>query len=108
MRSKLDICANCTGFVPLHVNACPNCGKAKKSALARLGTLGGVFGSGAIAFTLMACYGAPCANDEVCRGDYDDGGGEDDSGRDANKPDVKVGDKDAASDAEIGDGGDGG
>jgi hypothetical protein len=63
----------------------------------RLGAVGGALGSGAIAFTLMACYGAPCANDE-CRGDYD-AGGEDDSGRDANKPDVQIVNKDAAADA---------
>jgi hypothetical protein len=76
--------------------------------------LAGALGGGAVAFTLMACYGAPCAYDN-CGNDYDGGGQDDDASRDANKPDVQVGSKDAANDANddgssssIGDGGDGG
>ncbi len=52
---KLVTCTACGGFRRGLV--CPHCGK--KGALVR--ALGGALGGGAIAFTLMACYGvAPC------------------------------------------------
>jgi hypothetical protein len=83
--------------------------------MTRLRLLAGALGGGAVAFTLMACYGAPCSYDN-CGSDYDGGGqGDDDASRDANKPDVQVGKKDAASDgsddgsaSSIGDAGDAG
>lgn len=70
MATKLEQCSACRGFVPGSLTACPHCGvtvtrpKTTARDLARrlrLGALGGALGGGAIAFTLMACYGgAPC------------------------------------------------
>jgi len=54
----LTRCSNCGGFVPETVTACPNCrkssplGRAAKACL-KLAT------GGAVAVTLMACYGGP-------------------------------------------------
>lgn len=75
MATKLQQCG-CGGFVPGSLTACPHCGitvagspsrstmRATAGGVARrlrLRTLGGALGGGAIAFTLMACYGgAPC------------------------------------------------
>jgi hypothetical protein len=74
--AKLEQCAECRGFVPHGASSCPHCSAAVALAKTvpstvrgvarrlRLGALGGAFGGGAIAFTLMACYGAapppPC------------------------------------------------
>ncbi len=53
---KLVTCASCGGFTRGLV--CPHCGR--RGALVRvLGGAAAVVGSGAIAFTLMACYGMP-------------------------------------------------
>ena len=68
--TKLQQCA-CGGFIPGSLTACPHCGLGVKESTRptvrsvarrlRLGALGGAIGGGAIAFTLMACYGgAPC------------------------------------------------
>jgi hypothetical protein len=63
--------------------------------------LAGTVGGGAIAFTLMACYGGPPCGGAECRA-FDDGGTEteSDAGRDVNRPDVRVNDagKDSAID----------
>jgi len=60
---KLEKCSGCHGFVPASVSACPHC-NLKRSKLAAVAV---VLGSGAIAFTLMACYGAaPCAEGNNC------------------------------------------
>lgn len=71
--TKLGQCQSCGGFVPGDLSVCPHCDArvtvAQKAATTardvarrlRLGALGGAIGGGAIAFTLMACYGAaPC------------------------------------------------
>ena len=58
----LERCSGCGGFVPGKLTTCPHCGRACRSRLAtrlRLRMLGGALGGGAIAFTLMACYGRP-------------------------------------------------
>ncbi len=61
-RSRLASCSSCKGFVPASAALCPSCRAPQEtSALARLrlGVLGGALGGGALAFTLMACYGCP-------------------------------------------------
>jgi hypothetical protein len=61
---KLTTCSACSGFVPPSALDCPHC---KTKARVRLGAVATVLGSGAIAFTLMACYGAaPCAEGNHC------------------------------------------
>jgi hypothetical protein len=56
--AKLGTCSGCGGFVAEKSASCPHCGKRVR---ALLGLAGGVLGGGALAFTLMACYGmAPC------------------------------------------------
>jgi hypothetical protein len=54
----MNICAKCGGFQ--RGSICPHCGaRARKTRIVK--ALGGAFGGGAIAVTLMACYGmAPC------------------------------------------------
>jgi len=58
-------CASCEGFLPRAASACPHCGAAApapagKSGLNALGaSLGTLAASGAVAMTLMACYGGP-------------------------------------------------
>lgn len=105
--SKLGVCSSCRGFVPAGRPTCVHCGaRSPGSARAlldrfRVGALGGALGGGAIAFTLMACYGAPPCDDGT-RHCYDDDGDVDagrDAGRDARLPDVSVGEA-AAPDAE--------
>ena len=115
-RSKLDVCGSCGGFVPSAAPSCVHCNASRRPLFDRLriGALGGAFGGGAIAFTLMACYGMPPCEDGTrsCYDtDLDDGGTELDAARDARKPDVQIRDAAAtdASDAgEAGDAGDGG
>lgn len=52
----MELCTKCGGFRRHAV--CPHCGeKAKTSRVVK--ALGGALGGGAIAITLMACYGAP-------------------------------------------------
>jgi hypothetical protein len=65
INMSLRRCARCEGFLPVAVTACPNCAAAAEGPglFSRLGLAGAVLGGGAIAFTLMACYGmAPCAD----------------------------------------------
>lgn len=105
---KLFPCAVCGGFIPTHASSCPHCSAATKpssasaKATARgvgrspiVKALGGALGGGAIAFTLMACYGVPpCDEDTGCSGgnDTSDSGdaNADGGGRDVNRPDVVV------------------
>lgn len=112
---SLSSCSSCGGFVPVRAEACPNCAKpaARTRSLAtrlRVGAIGGALGGGAIAFTLMACYGCPdgsCGGGAYATGD---GGrdladaqiGADTGARDASS------DAASASDAARGDGGDAG
>ena len=56
---KLEKCSACNGFVPQAASACPHCSTKR---ISRLGAVGLVLGSGAVAFTLMACYGAAPAD----------------------------------------------
>lgn len=98
--TTLAICASCGGFIPRAASTCPHCNATTPRPLferLRIGALGGAFGGGAIALTLMACYGAPPCDDGTrdCYDNNDAG----DAGRDADLPDVQVGDKDAAADA---------
>jgi hypothetical protein len=53
----LEKCSSCNGFVPQAADSCPHC-SSKRISRSSLGAVGLVLGSGAIAFTLMACYGA--------------------------------------------------
>ncbi len=58
--TKLGRCTECSGFVPAGASACPHCeAKVGASTFKKLGALGVAIGGGAIAFTLMACYGRP-------------------------------------------------
>jgi hypothetical protein len=57
----LDRCAACGGFVPFTKTSCVHCGAGR--AARRLKALGATIGGGAIAFTLMACYGRPQCKD---------------------------------------------
>ncbi len=50
--AKLSTCNRCGGFVPLSASRCPNCNR--RSLARRLLNLAG---GGAVAMTLMACYG---------------------------------------------------
>ncbi len=90
-RARLDPCASCKGFVPSRATVCPHC-KVARSARAgvfarlHLSALGGAVGGGALAVTLMACYG-------MAPGDYD---ADDPDAR--SLADAQVGDS-AASDA---------
>jgi hypothetical protein len=86
---KLDVCSACGGFVPARALVCPHCSISRHGrSLAR--AIGGAIGGGAIAFTLMACYGVPpCDGTGDCT--YGGDGGElDGESRDA-RPDVHVG-----------------
>jgi len=100
---------------------CPNCsssGEGERSFFDRtmVKMLGGALGGGAIAFTLMACYGAPPCDEPECRAvDDPDASASTDSGRDANRPDVSVTRPneagtaaDGSTEAGLDDGGDGG
>ncbi len=58
-------CVSCEGFVPTNLSACPHCG-AESLEVKTTSKLGGmvrsfaaVATSGALAVTLMACYGGP-------------------------------------------------
>ncbi len=52
-------CFSCRSLVPSDHDACPVCGAAKRSWLRNTGLL---VAAGAVAVTLMACYGPPpCA-----------------------------------------------
>ena len=112
--SKLGVCGACGGFFPARASVCVHCKATSRPLFDRLriGALGGSFGGGAIAFTLMACYGMPPCDDGTrdCHYDDGDGGSASDAARDARLPDVQVTDastgaSDADSDAD-GDGGD--
>lgn len=55
-------CTRCEGFIPAQASHCPHCdaqahGRSRLGATAR--TLLNVAGGGAVAMTLMACYGGP-------------------------------------------------
>lgn len=61
----LNTCLTCDGFVPQSAHACPHCGVATAAAKEAQSTLSGIArgalviaSGGALAVTLMACYGA--------------------------------------------------
>lgn len=118
-RSKLGVCGSCGGFVPSDAASCVHCKASVRSrfgALRTVSAVAGVLGSGAMAFTLMACYGGACVDGGCDDYSYDDDAGNlNDAARDATLPDVRVGDPDASRDASSDaaddadpDGGDGG
>jgi hypothetical protein len=119
-KSKLGVCDSCGGFLPANVSStCVHCKAPVRSPFVNLravSAVAGVLGSGAMAFTLMACYGGACAEDD-CFGrayDRDDASAATDAGRDAFLPDVRVSDptvdasRDADADSDGGDAGDAG
>jgi hypothetical protein len=86
---SLTQCASCGGFVPR--DRCPNCFavRRRRSLATRLGLLAGPLGGGAIAMTLMACYGMPPC-DDGSQGCYEpDASAQGDA---AHLPDVRVND----------------
>lgn len=50
-------CSCCEGFVPANANRCPHCDIAAPRRRSTLRTLRNIAGGGAVAMTLMACYG---------------------------------------------------
>jgi hypothetical protein len=99
---SLTRCSRCQGFIPGQSLSCPNCAAPSpaRGLLSRVGLAGGILGGGAVAFTLMACYGmAPCNDPNGCYGTLPEDAGTDagalDAGADAN---VGV---DAGSDAAV-------
>jgi hypothetical protein len=109
-------CSRCQGFVPPRSLRCPNCAASRsaRGLLSRVGLAGGVLGGGAVAFTLMACYGMPPCDDanangcgyvpptEDAGGDAGDAGGDAaqaDAGRDSAVDAASDGGADAAVDA---------
>ena len=99
-------CTKCDGFVT--GGACPNCGARApaprtRSVARRLLRAGGAVGGGALAFTLMACYGMPPCNEgpSVCGDDpMADAGRKVDAGQDGSaRPDAS----DSGDAGEIGD-----
>lgn len=81
-------CTKCDGFVI--GRACPNCGTrarapGTRNVARRLLRAGGAVGGGALAFTLMACYGMPPCSEgpSVCGDDpMADAGPRGDAGQD--------------------------
>ncbi len=49
-------CVRCEGFIPAKASSCPHC-DAPTGRRSKLRTLLNVAGGGAVAMTLMACYG---------------------------------------------------
>ncbi len=101
----LHSCQQCAGFVPECAPRCPNCSATpsrSSSGLPRsLRLIGGAIGGSAVAFTLMACYGAPCSSGS-CDGYPEEDASSGDATRDITAPDVSVGPRDAGSDAVVG------
>jgi hypothetical protein len=64
---KLDTCRSCPGLIPRRASSCPHCGASCEPRASQGGLSGGglagrvarVATGGAVAITLMACYGAP-------------------------------------------------
>lgn len=75
--SLMPRCPSCDGFIPAAAPSCPHCDTAPafpprpraRRGLAR--TLLTLAGSGAMAITLMACYGAPPFDDPCWDNDSD-------------------------------------
>ncbi len=59
--TRLEPCSHCRGFLPRGAETCPHC--ARRSPVKKVCALGAAIGGGAIAFTLMACYGMPPCKD---------------------------------------------
>jgi hypothetical protein len=112
----LGRCKGCREFVTANARSCPNCGAGTRSIARAIAAVGTVAAAGAVAVTLMACYGCPdCMyNQTYCPGSgtyvYDDAACPTDAGSDRDLPDVSVGDAsidssvlDASDDASDGD-----
>lgn len=91
-------CNGCRGFVTRAAGSCPNCGAKVIPNSLTLGVLGAI-GSGALAVTLMACYGCPdCADNpsKYCPADMivvaEDASCPDVGAPDSNRADVSVAD----------------
>lgn len=57
---QLASCDSCDGFVPVASTRCPNCDAAQpRTGRGLLARAGQALAGGAVAVTLMACYGAP-------------------------------------------------
>lgn len=55
----MHACSACPGLVPARASRCPNCGAHASRPSAGMRAITALFGGGAIAMTLMACYGLP-------------------------------------------------
>ncbi|MCA9607749.1 MAG: hypothetical protein KC619_19205 [Myxococcales bacterium] len=58
MNGRLSKCPACPAFLPPGVDRCPACASQLPRWVVRAAA---ALGSGALAVTLSACYGAPCA-----------------------------------------------
>lgn len=72
---QLSACPSCTGFLPPSAASCPHCGADAKAAEPRaVGSLVrglvAVASGGAMAVTLMACYGLPPCEDDADNDGY--------------------------------------
>lgn len=70
--SNLNVCTFCSGFLPRVTQACPHCGAVAPSSgingwrgSATVRGLVAVATGGAVAVTLMACYGAPPGGPDI-------------------------------------------
>jgi hypothetical protein len=63
---QLQTCHNCPGLIPLRATACPHCQASVSTASGPLKRLLQVATGGAVAMTLMACYGQPPCEDDSC------------------------------------------
>ena len=113
--TSFSTCTKCDGFVT--GGACPNCGARApaprtRSVARRLLRAGGAVGGGALAFTLMACYGMPPCSEgpSVCGGDdpVADAGPKGDAGPSGRDGSVRPDASDAGDAGEIGDASDAG
>jgi len=60
--SKLMICSGCEGFIPAGRQSCPNCAPGfSRSLRDSMKTVLTALAGSAMAVTLSACYGSPCA-----------------------------------------------
>ncbi len=65
----MNQCDSCPGLIPAGVRACPHCAKPVTPSMVRRWAkrLAALAGGGALAVTLMACYGLPPCDDYVDR-----------------------------------------
>ncbi len=95
--SKLRSCVSCGGFLSRVAIRCPHCEKSvpeMKASSLKFGAVGTLFGSSAIAVTLMACYGLAPSDYPLPRTDAGDaaGDGEDGGNGDADAGSIPLAD----------------